>query len=127
MSRYVGVVVIARGADEVMEPLTRPDEDREWHQCFTRAEVGMSDAWTVEFIRRNWDGLLGHLESLPWPRPETVQVLIGGEDDDCFGLWMLYGGKFVEVPLPHTRREHEGPDFTGYLTRTDARRTDARP
>ncbi|WP_405783161.1 hypothetical protein OG512_30045 [Streptomyces sp. NBC_01378] len=119
MSRFVGVVVIARDARDVMEPLTRPDDDREWHQCFTPAEVGMSDAWTVEFIRRNWDGLLAHLEALPWPRPETVQVLIGGEDDDCFGLWMMYGGRLVEVPLPHTRRHQDGCDFTGRLTRTD--------
>ncbi|MFB8270110.1 hypothetical protein ACFC96_26380 [Streptomyces sp. NPDC055955] len=119
MSRYAGVVVIARDAQEVMAPLTRPDDGREWHQCFTRVEVGMSDAWTVEFIRRNWDGLLAHLEALPWPRPETVQVLIGGEDDDCFGLWMMYGGRLIEVPLPHTLRHQGGFDVTGRLTRTD--------
>ncbi|MFC5785365.1 MULTISPECIES: hypothetical protein [Streptomyces] len=119
MSRYVGVVVIARGAREVMAPLTRPDDDRAWHQCFTPVEVGMSDAWTVEFVRHNWDGLLPHLEALAWPRPETVQVPIGGEDDDCFGLWMMYGGRLVEVPLPHTLRHQDGYDFTGWLTRTD--------
>ncbi|MFD0513044.1 hypothetical protein ACFQ0Q_27105 [Streptomyces aureus] len=60
-----------------------------------------------------------HLEALAWPRPETVQVPIGGEDDDCFGLWMMYGGRLVEVPLPHTLRHQDGYDFTGWLTRTD--------
>jgi hypothetical protein len=30
----VEVIVIARDAEEIMEPLTRPDDKREWHQCF---------------------------------------------------------------------------------------------
>ncbi|WP_406401593.1 hypothetical protein OH805_21180 [Streptomyces sp. NBC_00879] len=129
MSRFAEVIVLARNAEEVMEPLTRPDENREWHQCFTRVDDGVfggegvpSDecyAWVVQFIRRNWHGLLAHLESLPWPNPHSVQVLVRDEDDDCFGLWMIYDGRLTEVPLPRTRREPFSDTITGVLSRTD--------
>lgn len=129
MSRFAEVIVLARGAEEVMEPLTRPDENREWHQCFARVDDGMfsgsgmpSDecyAWVIQFTRLNWHGLLTHLESLPWPDPQSVQVLVRDEDDACFGLWMIYDGSLVEVPLPHTRREPYENSVTGYLSRTD--------
>ncbi|POX55234.1 hypothetical protein C3489_11840 [Streptomyces sp. Ru71] len=131
MSRYAEVMVLARDAEEVMEPLTRPDENREWHQCFTRVEdrvfAGRSGgshecyAWVIQFIRHNWHGLLGHLESLPWPDPHSVQVLVRDEEDDCFGLWMIYDGKLIEVPLPRTRREPFSASVTGVLSRTDRR------
>ncbi|MDD9375112.1 hypothetical protein M8Z33_00160 [Streptomyces sp. ZAF1911] len=129
MSRFTEVIVLARNAEEVMEPLTRSDEDREWHQCFTRVEdrmfggvSGGSDecyAWVIQFFRHNWKGLLAHLESLPWPEPWSVQVMLHDEDDDCFGLWMLYDGKLAEVPLPRTRRDPFSASLTGVLTRTD--------
>ncbi|MGW8784424.1 hypothetical protein ACWGNM_41055 [Streptomyces sp. NPDC055796] len=129
MSRYAEVIVLARRAEEVMEPLTRPDEDREWHQCFTRVDdyvfagaTGRSEecyAWVIQFIRHNWTGLLAHLESLPWPDPWSVQVMVRDEDDDCFGLWMLYDGKLAEVPLPRTRRDPFSASVSGVLTRTD--------
>ncbi len=62
--------------------------------------------WAAEFNqRRYWAELLTYLAAQPWPRPETVQVLIHDEEDDCFGLWMLRHGTFAEVPLPDTRRE----------------------
>ncbi|WP_327122079.1 hypothetical protein OG206_32105 [Streptomyces sp. NBC_01341] len=132
MSRYAEVIVLARRAEEVMEPLTRPDEDREWHQCFTRVDdyvfagLGVRSeecyAWVIQFIRHNWTGLLAHLESLPWPYPWSVQVMIRDEDDDCFGLWMLYDGKLVEVPLPHTRRDPFRASLSGVLSRTDGPR-----
>ncbi|MFD9851609.1 hypothetical protein ACFWXZ_04970 [[Kitasatospora] papulosa] len=132
MSRYADVIVLARRAEEVMEPLTRPDEGREWYQCFTRVddhvfagEGGRSEecyAWVIQFIRHNWTGLLAHLESLPWPYPWSVQVMIRDEDDDCFGLWMLYDGKLVEVPLPHTRRDPFPASLSGVLSRTDGPR-----
>nr|WSX54002.1 hypothetical protein OG409_36840 [Streptomyces sp. NBC_00974] len=38
MSRFTEVIVLAREAEEAMEPLTRPDENREWHQGFTRVD-----------------------------------------------------------------------------------------
>ncbi|WP_226599459.1 hypothetical protein [Streptomyces violascens] len=76
--------------------------------------------WVVQFIRLNWGGLLTHLESLPWPAPGSVQVLVRDEEDSCFGLWMIYDGKLAEVPLPHTKREpFEGNSVTGVLSRTD--------
>ncbi|MCZ2526847.1 hypothetical protein [Streptomyces sp. HB2AG] len=121
MSRDAEVIVIARGAEEVMRPLTLPDENREWHQCFVPVDGGF-DAWIVEFWRLNWHGLLAHLESLPWPDPHSVQVLVHDQDDDCFGLWMMYDGRLVEVPLPRTRREPwPGHSVSGVLSRTDRR------
>jgi hypothetical protein len=39
-----------------------------------------------------------------WPSRHTVQVLIRDEEDGCFGLWMIPGGRLVEMPLPRTRR-----------------------
>ncbi|MGW2815726.1 hypothetical protein [Streptomyces sp. NPDC001415] len=130
MSRFAEVIVLARNAEEIMEPLTQPDDNREWHQCFTRVDDGMfygsrmpsqeCYAWVIQFIRLNWRGLLAHLESLPWPDPHSVQILVRDEEDSCFGLWMIYNGKLVEVPLPHTKREpYEGNSVTGVLTRTD--------
>jgi hypothetical protein len=75
---------------------------------------------------RTRSGLLKHLESLPWPRPESVQVLLHDEEDDCFGLWMIHDGRLVEIPLPRTQRFHdpapphqEYPPHPGYLWRTD--------
>ncbi|MFJ8645900.1 hypothetical protein ACIRNI_07230 [Streptomyces sp. NPDC093546] len=112
-----------------MEPLTRPDPNREWHQCFTRVddsvfagETSPSEecyAWVIQFIRLNWRGLLPHLEALPWPDPHSVQVLVRDEDDDCFGLWMLYDGALTEVPLPRTQRKPYENSVTGWLRRTD--------
>ncbi|MFF4466326.1 hypothetical protein ACFY13_43490 [Streptomyces mirabilis] len=120
MSRNAEVVVIALDAAEVMEPLTQPDDDREWHQCFRPIGTGILDAWAVEFWRCNWHGLLAYLESLPWPNPHSVQVLIHDEEDDCFVLWMMYDGRLVEVSLPRTRRESfPHASVTGVLTRTD--------
>ncbi|MER6021102.1 hypothetical protein [Streptomyces anulatus] len=130
MSRYAEVIILARDAEEVMEPLTRPAPGREWHQCFTRVDdsvfagtgPGSQECytWVVQFTRHNWHGLLAHLESLPWPDPYSVQVLVRDEEDDCFGLWMLYDGKLTEVPLPRTSRRL-APDIsvTGTLSRTD--------
>ncbi len=129
MSRYTEVIVLARRAEEVMEPLTRPDGNREWHQCFTRVDdrtfQGSSMpseecyTWVIQFIRRNWTGLMAHLESLPWPDPWSVQVLIRDEDDDCFGMWMLHDGRLVEVPIPRTEREPFSDTVVGVLSRTD--------
>lgn len=78
--------------------------------------------WIIQFYRNNWSGLLSHLESLPWPNPESVQVLIHDENDDCFGLWMIFDGKLVEVPLPRTHRENYASSVTGVLVRKDRAR-----
>ncbi|MFF4310511.1 hypothetical protein ACWDFR_28700 [Streptomyces sp. 900105755] len=128
MSRFAEVIVLASDAQEIMEPLTRPDDSREWAGHFTDIGHGMFGGWAVEFTRRSgWIGLLEHLASLPWPSPHSVQVLIHDEEDDCFGLWMIHDGRLVEVPLPRTERyfwrdHYTGevdPDCPGVLTRTD--------
>jgi hypothetical protein len=79
---------------------------------------------------RSRTGLLACLESLPWPRPGSVQVLIHDEEDDCFGLWMIHDGKLEEVALPRTQRYHDPAPETreyaphpGYLWRTDQGQT----
>ena len=131
MSRFAEVIVIARDAEEIMEPLTRPDDQREWYQCFKPVyeryfdQRGISESavcyiWVIQFFRLNWTGLLSHLESLSWPDPTSVQVLIHDEEDDCFGLWMIYDGKLVEVPLPRTvRTPFPKWSVTGVLSRSD--------
>jgi hypothetical protein len=133
VSRNAEVVVLALDADEVMEPLTRDDEKRTWRGRFEPIQsqwVGsFGIGWATEFERmRSRSGLLKHLESLSWPRPESVQVLIHDEEDDCFGLWMIHDGGLVEVPLPRTQRFHapgppneDYPPSPGVLWRTDAR------
>ncbi|MEU0546226.1 hypothetical protein [Micromonospora sp. NPDC005979] len=97
------------------------EQESQWAGTFGRG-------WAAEFThRRHWAKLLEYLEGVPWPRPETVQVLIHDEEDDCFGLWMLYDGKLLEVPLPRTERYIEPSSGTGdastdnsYLLRTDS-------
>lgn len=135
MSRNAEVIVLAPYADGVMEPLTRDDAERSWRGRFVPVEsqwVGsFGIGWATEFERmRSRTGLLAHLESLPWPHPEGVQILIHDQDDDCFGLWMIHDGRLVEVPLPRTRRFHrpaprneDYPPDPGYLLRTDQGRT----
>ncbi|MFC8534677.1 hypothetical protein ACFUJY_12065 [Streptomyces sp. NPDC057249] len=129
MSRDAEVIVLARRAHEVMEPLTRDDSERTWRGRFVPI-VGHWDygiGWALELDKvRARKGLLRHLESLPWPDPLTVQVLLRDQDDDCFGLWMFQEGRLVEVALPRTERfhmpappdEYFEPD-PGMLLRTD--------
>lgn len=131
MSRLAEVIVLAVGADDVMEPLTQDDETRTWRGRFVPIESqwgrSFGIGWATEFERmRPRSGLLRHLESLPRPYPESVQVLIHDQDDDCFGLWMIHDGRLVEVLLPHTERFHqpappteEFPPDPGYLLRTE--------
>ncbi|MGW3247533.1 hypothetical protein [Streptomyces sp. NPDC001070] len=127
MSRFAEVIVLASDAEEIMEPLTRLDHCGGWDGKFVDIGHGMFGGWAIEFVRRSrWIGLLEHLESLPWPSPHSVQVLIHDEEDECFGLWMMHDGQLVEVPLPRTRRafwpNYTGkvdPDSPGILIRTD--------
>ncbi|MGP4084439.1 hypothetical protein [Streptomyces sp. KR55] len=135
MSRFAEVIVLALDAQDVMEPLTRDDETRTWRGRFEPIQsqwVGsFGIGWATEFERmRSRTGLLRHLESLAWPRPESVQVLIHDQDDDCFGLWMIHDGRLVEIPLPRTERFHlpapqndDYPPDPGYLLRTDQGRS----
>ncbi len=76
MSRFAEVIVLARGAESVMLPLTVPDDSREWWQCFVPIDdsilagsgAGSSEcyAWVIQFYRHNWRNLLAQLESLRW-------------------------------------------------------------
>ncbi|MFI9601412.1 hypothetical protein ACIHCX_16250 [Streptomyces sp. NPDC052043] len=126
MSRIAQVIVLAPNADEVMEPLTRPDDSRSWKGHFEPLELFIG-GWVIEFNRvRPRSGLLRHLESLAWPDPASVQVLIHDEEDDCFGLWMMRDGVLAEVPIPGHRRlhppapmTHEFPPDPGLLWRTE--------
>ncbi|WP_405575383.1 hypothetical protein OG317_36055 [Streptomyces sp. NBC_01167] len=143
MSRIAQVIVLAPYADEVMDPLTRPDPSRTWQGHFTPLDTFVGGGWMIEFHRmRPREGLLRHLESLAWPNPGSVQVLIHDDEDDCFGLWMMQAGVLSEVPLPGHRRlhppapaTHEYPPDPGLLWRTEstiptdyaAERTDPRP
>jgi hypothetical protein len=127
MSRIAQVIVLAPYADDVMEPLTRPDDSRSWRGHFERLDMFV-DGWVTEFNRvRPRSGLLRHLESLAWPQPASVQVLIHDEEDDCFGLWMMRDGVLAELPVPGHRRLHgpapktdEFPPDPGLLLRTEA-------
>ncbi|WP_062651719.1 hypothetical protein [Streptomyces maremycinicus] len=106
MSRMAQVIVLARYEDEVMEPLTRPDEARTWHGCFVHIPWFVG-GWHIEFERWNRRrGVLKDLESLPWNEPACVQVMLHDEDDDLFGLWMFRDGVLVEVGIPGTQRVH---------------------
>ncbi|MFE2018401.1 hypothetical protein ACFW9O_10220 [Streptomyces sp. NPDC059499] len=126
MSRIAQVIVLATYADEIMEPLTRDDDSRSWRGHFQPLNLFVG-GWVIEFNRvEPRTGLLKHLESLPWPNPGQVQVLIHDEEDDCFGLWMIHDGRLVEVPLPRTGRFHSPAPPSqvyapspGYLWRTD--------
>jgi hypothetical protein len=129
MSRNAEVIGLALDADIVMEPLTHDDDSRSWRGRFVpiNSHDTITIGWATEFERmRSRTGLLAHLGSLPWPYPQSVQVLIHDEEDDCFGLWMLHDGKLVEIELPRTQR-HYGPapltdEFApepGILLRTD--------
>jgi len=119
MSRIAELVLLADEADDVMAPLTREnDGTRPWNNVFVPIESqwpgSFGRGWAAEFTQRHhWAHLLEYLQSLAWPRPETVQVLIHDEGDDCFGLWMMYDGELVEVPLPRTKREIEPNSLTG--------------
>ncbi len=121
------VLVLARYEDEVMEPLTRPDDTRTWRGKFEQIPDWFVGGWYIEFFRAGQrSGLLADLEALPWNNPECVQVLLHDEDDDCFGLWMFKDGALVEVSIPGTKRIHTPPPSwwgdsprPGSLWRTD--------
>ncbi|MFI6967195.1 hypothetical protein [Streptomyces sp. NPDC050255] len=127
MSRMAQVLVLARHEDEVMEPLTRPDETRTWRGCFEPIPDWFVGGWYLSFFReRQRRGVLADLEALPWNAPECVKVLLHDEDDDCFGMWMFQDGVLAEVSIPTIQRIHTPPLWyededslrPGYLRRT---------
>jgi len=42
MSRIAQVIVLAPYVDEVMEPLTRPDDSRSWQGCSNRSACSLA-------------------------------------------------------------------------------------
>ncbi|WP_327721960.1 hypothetical protein OG381_46105 [Streptomyces sp. NBC_00490] len=83
MSRDAEAIVLARWSDEVMEPLTQDDPERTWQGRFVpiAGHWGYKFGWALELEKvRARKGLLRHLESLPWPNPHTVQVLLRDQD-----------------------------------------------
>jgi hypothetical protein len=82
MTRIAQVIVFAPYGDEATEPLARQDESRSWQGQLEPLGLFVG-GWVIEFQReRPRSGLLKHLESLPWPNPGNVQVLIHDEEDD---------------------------------------------
>ncbi len=122
MSSISSVIVLSAWMSdlEVMEPLTRRDDSRQWRGAFTCITDGdPSDLWVGNgkgpecqvwvgaFNHLNRPALLADLESLPWEDPAGLQVLINWNDEETFGLWMFKEGRLREVPLPGwTRRAY---------------------
>jgi hypothetical protein len=115
MSSVTSVLVLASGEIVAMRPLTRLDvvPQREWSGSFTSLTDGdtgrrwisdgkgpAGDVWAGAFNHLNRPALLRDLAELPWEEPDQVQVLIFGEDDECWGLWMITNGQLQEVVLP---------------------------
>jgi hypothetical protein len=129
MSRDTEIIVLAKDAEDMMASLDTEEFAHGWGgKRFTPIDDGafygdgrgsaLCYMWIIQFTRQNWSGFLEYLEGLSWPRPESVQVLLRDQDDDCFGLWMIYNGKLKEVHLPGTERK-QGLWDTEYLERTD--------
>jgi hypothetical protein len=115
VSNVTSVLVLALGEYVAMRPFTLLDDDseREWCGAFTSLTDGGADdrwvkdgksaecdVWAGAFNHLNRPALLRDLAALPWEHPNQVQVLINGQDDDCWGLWMITDGRLQEVPLP---------------------------
>jgi len=119
VSNITDVIVLTSwfGNDQAMEPFLEPDDRRDWRGAFGIATQAPFQAawihngkapeclvWVGAFNYLNRPALLRDLAALPWEEPGGVQVLINGQDDDCFGLWMFQGPDLVEVPLPGLTR-----------------------
>ncbi|MFJ8747371.1 hypothetical protein ACIRL2_49570 [Embleya sp. NPDC127516] len=137
MSRFTEIIILAKDAEDVMLPLTTDSFAAQWsgHRFIPIDDGIFSEIpsaepacymWIIQFGRNNWQGLFEYIEGLPWPDPYSVQLLLRDEDDDCFGLWMIFDGKLKEVPLPATKRTASDRHITGYMLRTDKPRTNWR-
>lgn len=139
MSRDTRVIVNAEFAERVMAPLMVPDPERAWSRPlhpvtvpqFRRGSVAAGEGardfcgtWIGEFNHLDRAAFLAALEELPWPCPHSVQVLIQGEEDNCFGLWMMYDGRLRPIDLPRTERREAIHDAEGILYRTDCSQDD---
>lgn len=117
MSNVTNVLVLTAGYETAMAALTERREGVAWTGYFgdlgrePAAELWGHDGkwpecrvWAGAFNHLNRPALLQELQELPWRNRDSVQVLIRGQDDDCWGLWMFVEGRLVEVDLPGATR-----------------------
>jgi hypothetical protein len=133
VSRLSDVIVIGTWQDvSMVEPLTWWEEDGdgrrrsgklghirglEGDRFWANGKGSPEGIWVATFNNLDRSALLADLERLPWSSPHAVQVLIRDEEDDCFGLWMIFDGELHEVPIPRTERS--GSVERGILSRID--------
>jgi hypothetical protein len=117
MSNVTNVLILTLGDKKVMAALTERREGAAWTGYFgdlshkPAAEFWGHDGkwpecwvWAGAFNHLNRPALFQELQELPWQSRKAVQVLIRGQDDDCWGLWMFVEGRLVEVDLPGATR-----------------------
>jgi hypothetical protein len=125
MSNVTNVIVLASDFfdDRLLKPFSIPSESRRWHGALSKTTDEDADRYWVHDgkgpERHVWVGVFNHfnrkaflddLQKLPWENSGGLQVLIKGQDDDCWGLWMFTSGRLQEVPLPVIR--HSGKSET---------------
>jgi hypothetical protein len=126
MSNVTHVLILTLGDGEAMAALTERREGAAWRGYFgdlsqkPAAEFWGHDGkwpecwvWAGAFNHLNRPALLQELQEVPWQNRKSVQVLIRGQDDDCWGMWMFVegselrpeeGGGLIEVNLPGATR-----------------------
>jgi hypothetical protein len=120
MSNVTNVMVlVSKSWDDsrLMKSLTLPSESRRWRgalACITNEDAFRywvqnskgpeCDVWVGAFNHFNRKAFIEDLQAIPWSNPGAVQVLILGQEDDCWGLWMFRDGQLQEVRLPGTIR-----------------------
>jgi hypothetical protein len=93
-----------------------PAQDREWRGVGSIREItnSTSHGWggpknpehPVWAGTLNWadvPAVLAHIASMPWQRPESVQVFVCDQEDPYFRLYMIRGGEmrqFAPAPPP---------------------------
>jgi hypothetical protein len=143
LSNVTNVMVLAFGEALAMSPVVESDEERVWNGRFNNVTTGAAnqlwivngkgpecDVWVAALNHLRRLALLQDLSSLSWETPHMTQVLIRGQDDDCWGLWMIQAGVLVEIALPGCFRwpridAHD--EDVGMLRRLTPLRDDQRP
>jgi hypothetical protein len=127
MSDVTNVLVLATGQKHAMRTLTSVDSNMPWaggarfvdlaHGDPVKVWVGPKypefELWAAAFNHLDRSALLAALEECPWTNPAGVQVLMQGQDDEAFGLWMFQGGRLCEVSIPGVTRVGLGPHAPG--------------
>jgi hypothetical protein len=115
MSNVTNVIVLVSDFRDgrLLDPFSVRSDSRRWHGAVSRITGEDADrywvhdgkgsechVWVGAFNHFNRKAFLDDLQELPWENPAGVQVLIEGQDDDCWGLWMFTDGRLQEVSLP---------------------------